>query len=178
MSLLNADGNPMRYNNLGGTGLMVSEVSFGTMTFSDVDKAATGALSPPHPSATHPPVTARRRAGTGVGHRAETAYEMLEACYKGGVNFFDCAEGYGYAGAAERVLGEAVAAGLEKGTWDRMDLVISTKLHNGGRGDRDSINSIGLSRKHLFEGMQASLERLQLDYVRLPLPPKPPTIRC
>ena len=58
--------------------------------------------------------------------------------------------------------------GLEKGTWDRMDLVISTKLHNGGRGDRDSINSIGLSRKHLYEGMKASLERLQLDYVRLP----------
>ena len=58
--------------------------------------------------------------------------------------------------------------------WDRMDLVVSTKLHNGGRGDRDSINSIGLSRKHLFEGMKASLERLQLDYVRLP-PPHPTT---
>eukprot|EP01045_Picozoa_sp_COSAG04_P025138 COSAG04_NODE_3247_length_3009_cov_2.747423_4_plen_61_part_00 len=54
MSLLNADGNPMRYNNLGGTGLMVSEVSFGTMTFSDVDKAATGALSPPHPTSLAP----------------------------------------------------------------------------------------------------------------------------
>ena len=90
---------------------------------------------------------------------------MLEACYKGGVNFFDCAEGYGYAGAAERVLGEAVQMGFQKGTFDRMDLVISTKLHNGGRGDRDSINSIGLSRKHLFEGLQASLERLQLEYV-------------
>ena len=41
----------------------------------------------------------------------------------GGVNFFDCAEGYGYAGAAERVLGEALQIGLQKGTWDRMDLV-------------------------------------------------------
>ena len=71
MSLLNVDGNPMRYNNLGDSGLMVSEVSFGTMTFSDVDKAATG---------------------TGKGMRAEAAYGMLEACYKGGVNFFDCAE--------------------------------------------------------------------------------------
>jgi aryl-alcohol dehydrogenase-like predicted oxidoreductase len=45
------------------------------------------------------------------------------------------------------------------------DLVISTKLHNGGRGDRDTINSIGLSRKHLVEGMKASLARLQLDHV-------------
>ena len=99
MSLLNADGNPMRFNNLGDSGLMVSEISFGTMTFSDVDRAATG---------------------TGEGAKAEQAYEILETCYKGGVNFFDCAEGYGYAGAAERVLGEAIQIGLKKGTWDRM----------------------------------------------------------
>jgi aryl-alcohol dehydrogenase-like predicted oxidoreductase len=120
------------------------------MTFSDVDKAATG---------------------TGEGAKADEAYEILETCYKGGVNFFDCAEGYGYAGAAERVLGEAIQIGLKKGTWDRMDLVVSTKLHNGGRGDRDTVNSIGLSRKHLVEGMKASLARLQLDYVDLVRPP-------
>jgi voltage-dependent potassium channel beta subunit len=147
MSLLNADGNPMRYNNLGESGLMVSEVSFGTMTFSDVDQAATG---------------------NGIGiSSSEDAFIMMEACFRGGINFFDCAEGYGYAGAAERVLGDAIQLGLARGTWDRMDLVISTKLHNGGRGDRDSINSIGLSRKHLVEGMKASLARLQLDYVDL-----------
>jgi hypothetical protein len=129
MSLLNIDGNPMRFNNLGDSGLMVSEISFGTvssrpcahrltrlsslvlvclltlgvvmrqMTFSDVDKAATG---------------------TGEGAKADDAYQILETCYKGGVNFFDCAEGYGYAGAAERVLGEAIQIGLKKGTWDRM----------------------------------------------------------
>ena len=69
------------------------------MTFSDVDKAATG---------------------TGEGAKADEAYQILETCYKGGVNFFDCAEGYGYAGAAERVLGEAIQIGLKKGTWDRM----------------------------------------------------------
>ena len=44
-----------------GTGLMVSEISFGTMTFSDVDKAATG---------------------SGRGDSGEAAYAMLEACYK------------------------------------------------------------------------------------------------
>ena len=48
-----------------------------------------------------------------------------------------------------------------------MDLVISTKLSGGGRGARDSINSVGLSRKHLVEGMRASLDRLGLEYVDL-----------
>ena len=67
------------------------------------------------------------------------------------------------------MLGDAISIGLAKGTWDREDLVVSTKIHGGGRGDRDTINSIGLSRKHLFEGLQASLERLQLEYVDVSL---------
>ena len=81
--------------------------------------------------------------------------------------FFDCAEGYGGAGASERVLGGCIQKGMERGLWERMDLVISTKLYGGGRAKRDTINSIGLSRKHLYEGMVASLKRLQLDYVDL-----------
>jgi len=85
--------------------------------------------------------------------------------WQGGINFIDCAEVYGGGGSSERVLGDAISIGLAKGTWDREDLVVSTKIHGGGRGDRDTINSIGLSRKHLFEGLQASLERLQLEYV-------------
>ena len=91
MSLLNADGNPMRYNSLGSTGLMVSELSFGVMSMFEFAD----------------------------GHSAATAYEVMEACYRGGCNFFDCAEAYGDAGAVERVLGEAVRMGLQRGTWDR-----------------------------------------------------------
>ena len=64
-------------------------------------------------------------------------------------------------------MGEAVKIGIEKGEWARMDFVISTKLMWGGRGTMDTVNSIGLSRKHLVEGMHASLERMQLDYVDL-----------
>ena len=60
--------------------------------------------------------------------RGEEAYELLAAAYKGGVNFFDCAEGYGGAGASERVLGECIQTGLERGLWERMDLVVSTKV--------------------------------------------------
>ena len=89
--------------------------------------------------------------------------------WQGGINFIDCAEVYGGGGSSERVLGDAISIGLAKGTWDREDLVVSTKIHGGGRGDRDTINSIGLSRKHLFEGLQASLERLQLEYVDVSL---------
>lgn len=45
--------------------------------------------------------------------------------------------------------------------WKRSDLVISTKIFNGGSGPND----VGLSRKHLIEGTLASLRRLQMDYV-------------
>jgi hypothetical protein len=145
MSLLNADGNPMRYNPLGATGLMVSELSFGIMSLFEMDD----------------------------DHAVESSYEMLQRCYRGGVNLFDCAESYGDAGSVERVLGEVIRLGISKGTWGREDLVITTKLGGGGRGDLDSLNSVGLSRKHLVEGMRASLARLQLDYVDLVLAHRP-----
>ncbi|KAJ3051891.1 Glycosyltransferase-like KOBITO 1, partial [Quaeritorhiza haematococci] len=47
--------------------------------------------------------------------------------------------------------------------WKRSSLVISTKIYWGGRGPNDK----GLSRKHIIEGLNASLKRLQLDYVDL-----------
>ena len=91
-----------------------------------------------------------------------------------GVNFFDNAEmygettrGWGRGGESEVIMGQAVQIGLGEGEWERMDLVISTKLMFGGRGSRDTVNSVGLSRKHLVEGMHASLKRTQLDYFDL-----------
>lgn len=50
----------------------------------------------------------------------------------------------------------------------REDIVISTKLFFGSEGfflGQKSPNSIGLSRKHIIEGIKASLKRLQMDYV-------------
>ena len=58
---------------------------------------------------------------------------------------------------------EALQALFNEGEVRRADLVISTKLFDGG----DGINDRGLSRKHLVEGMQASLRRMNLDYVDL-----------
>jgi len=88
----------------------------------------------------------------------ETALECMTAAHDAGVNFFDNAEAYAH-GNAETVMGNV----LKKVGWKRSGLVISTKLFWGGR----TPNQTGLSRKHIIEGTQASLARLQLDYVDL-----------
>lgn len=88
----------------------------------------------------------------------ETAYNCMQAAYEAGVNFFDNAEAYAH-GNAETVMGNVV----RKAGWKRSDLVISTKIFWGGRGPNDR----GLSRKHLVEGVRASLGRLQMEYVDL-----------
>ncbi|OZJ03817.1 hypothetical protein BZG36_03817 [Bifiguratus adelaidae] len=84
------------------------------------------------------------------------AHECMKAAYEAGINFFDTAEGY-EAGESEKVMGAAI----KKFGWKRKDLVISTKIYWGGNGPNDR----GLSRKHLIEGLNNSLERLGLDYV-------------
>lgn len=88
----------------------------------------------------------------------EIAYQCMTAAYDAGVNFFDNAEVYAD-GQAEIVMGNVI----KKAGWKRPDLVISTKIFWGGDGPNDS----GLSRKHIIEGTDAALERLQMDYVDL-----------
>ena len=88
----------------------------------------------------------------------EVAFECMTAAYENGVNFFDNAEAYA-GGNAEIVMGKV----LKKIGWKRSEVIVSTKIFWGGDGPNDS----GLSRKHLIEGIHASLARLQLDYVDL-----------
>ncbi|TYZ58592.1 hypothetical protein PybrP1_011421 [[Pythium] brassicae (nom. inval.)] len=57
----------------------------------------------------------------------DEVYAIMVRAFERGVNFFDNAECYGD-GAAERVLGEAVARGVVQGVWAREDLVLSTKI--------------------------------------------------
>ncbi|KAG2502296.1 hypothetical protein JM16_009790, partial [Phytophthora kernoviae] len=92
-------------------------------------------------------------------------YEMVKMAYQHGVNFFDTAEIYGN-GQAEELLGGAIKKGIAEGIWSREDLVISTKEFNGYKGFTDGgPNDQGNSRKHIVEGLKASLKRLDLDYV-------------
>jgi voltage-dependent potassium channel beta subunit len=88
----------------------------------------------------------------------QTARECMAAAYDAGVNFFDNAEGYA-SGNAETVMGNVIK---EMG-WRRESLVISTKIFWGGDGPNDT----GLSHKHVIEGVNNALKRLQLDYVDL-----------
>jgi voltage-dependent potassium channel beta subunit len=94
--------------------------------------------------------------GEQVGEKI--AQECMQAAYEGGVNFFDTAEGYAD-GKAENIVGHV----LKKMGWQRKDLVISTKIYWGGRGPNDR----SLSYKHIVEGVNNSLKRLQLEYVDL-----------
>ncbi len=88
----------------------------------------------------------------------DVAFECMKLAYDAGINFFDNAEAYAH-GKAETTMGKVI----KKAGWKRKDLVISTKIFWGGKGPNDR----GLSRKHIFEGLNASLQRLQMDYVDL-----------
>lgn len=88
----------------------------------------------------------------------DIAFQCMKEAYDAGVNFFDNAEVYAN-GQSEILMGKV----LEKTGWKRSDLVLSTKIFWGGEGPNDK----GLSRKHLIEGTNAALKRLQTDYVDL-----------
>lgn len=88
----------------------------------------------------------------------DVAYESMKTAYDAGVNFFDNAEAYA-GGESEVMMGNII----QKAGWKRTDLVLSTKIFWGGEGPNDQ----GLSFKHIKEGTEAALKRLQTDYVDL-----------
>ena len=84
---------------------------------------------------------------------AETT-RMLDICAEAGVTLIDTADMYSF-GGAEEILGEALAG-------RRQQFAIVTKVFmRVGQGPHD----VGLSRKHIVEGCEASLRRLRTDYV-------------
>jgi len=138
----------MRYRKLGRTGLAVSEICLGTMTFGgDGFWKVIGALE------------------------LEASTKLVKAAFDKGVTFIDTADIYSN-GLSETVLGGAIK------DLPRDELVIATKVFGrmGAYGGADtpeaqrrakSANLWGLGRKHIFEAIDASLERLQLDYIDL-----------
>jgi len=88
----------------------------------------------------------------------DAAAEIMAAAYDLGVNFFDNAEAYAN-GKSEEVMGAA----LKKLGWRRGSYLVTTKIYWGlyqGVNEKNTLN-----RKRLIEGINGSLERLDLDYV-------------
>jgi aryl-alcohol dehydrogenase-like predicted oxidoreductase len=115
----------VEYRRLGGTGLMVSELCLGCMTF-----------------------------GRELGE--EGSKEIVERFLEAGGNFIDTADVYAK-GASEEITGRAIRGVRE-------DVVLATKVRFPmGEGSND----VGLSRKHVVAGCEASLRRLGTDYIDL-----------
>jgi aryl-alcohol dehydrogenase (NADP+) len=123
----------MEYVNLGRTGLKVSRICLGAMTYGT--------------SKWRPWVLDEAASRPFIGRALEQ-----------GVNFFDTADMYSR-GVSEQVLGRAL-----KELAPRDQVVIATKAFYPVT---DGPNNRGLSRKHLFDAIDASLERLGVDYVDL-----------
>ncbi len=129
----------MRYNQLGNTGLFVSEICLGTMTFSEAGSGTTW------------------DAIAGVNQKA--ADQIVERSLAAGVNFIDTADVYWF-GESERLLGQA----LKNLDVPRKDVVLATKVY-GVMGDKP--NDRGASRGHIMDSVEASLKRLQTDHIDL-----------
>jgi aryl-alcohol dehydrogenase-like predicted oxidoreductase len=128
----------MRYRLLGRTGLYVSELCMGTMTFG----GASGMW----------------KLIGGLAQDSSTA--LVKQAFDAGVNFFDTANVYGF-GDAETITGQAIKQlGLP-----RDELVIATKAY--GVMKENVVNAGGQSRYHLMHQLDASLKRLQLDHIDL-----------
>lgn len=83
---------------------------------------------------------------------------LLELAYSTGINFFDTAEIYNN-GRSETALGKE----LKELSWPRENYLLSSKVFWGTGSKRP--NTYGLSRKHIIEACNASLKRLQVDYL-------------
>ncbi len=115
----------MNYSFLGKTGVKVSTLCFGTMSFG------------------------------GIADEAESL-KMFNKCRDAGINFFDCANVY-EGGKSEEILGKLIKD-------CRDEVVITSKVYfNKGEG----MNAGGASRYHIVRAVDASLKRLNTDYIDL-----------
>jgi aryl-alcohol dehydrogenase-like predicted oxidoreductase len=128
----------MRYHTLGGTGLLVSELCLGTMTFGGTN----GGI------------------WTAIGQLEQQAADAIVArSLDAGINFIDTANVYSN-GLSEEITGKAIVNSGRK----RSDVVLATKF-NGSTGQGP--NDRGSSRGHIMDSVKASLKRLGTDYIDL-----------
>jgi aryl-alcohol dehydrogenase-like predicted oxidoreductase len=127
----------MQYKTLGNTGLLVSNLCFGTMTFSG-----------------------REGVWKAIGSVTQAgADELIKASIEAGINFFDTADVYSD-GESEKILGQS----LRNLNIARKDVVIATKVFGRVGPGR---NDVGASRGHIMDAVDASLRRLQMDHIDL-----------
>ncbi|MGI4813276.1 MAG: aldo/keto reductase [Janthinobacterium lividum] len=128
----------MRYKKFGNTGLFVSELCLGTMTFGG-DAGIWGQIG---------------------NLQQEDANKLVGRALEAGINFIDTADVYSE-GRSEIITGQA----LKDLHVAREDVVVATKIL--GETGTNGVNSRGASRYHIIDGVKASLKRLQLDHVDL-----------
>ena len=126
----------MKYNLLGNTGLKVSELCMGTMTF-----GGKGRFAP-------------------IGNLQQDAVDtLMKRALDAGINFIDTANVYSE-GLSEELTGQSIRnLGI-----NRDDIILATKVR-GKMGDKP--NDAGLTRKHIMQQIEASLKRLNTDYIDL-----------
>jgi len=128
----------MRYKKLGNTGLFVSELCLGTMTFGGQEDmwGKIGQL------------------------QQAQAEELVGRALDAGINFIDTADVYS-GGRSEAITGQA----LKNLKVPRENVVVATKVF--GETGTAGVNSRGSSRFHIIQSVKASLKRLQLDHIDL-----------
>ncbi len=115
----------MNYTTVGNTGIKVSELCFGAMSFGgDADE--------------------------------KTSQALFDRVTDAGINFFDTADMY-VNGESERILGKLIAG-------KRNQYVLSSKVYFPASEDA-GLNDSGLSRRHIMQGIEGSLRRLNTDYL-------------
>ncbi len=122
----------MQYRSLGRTGVQVSVISLGTMTFGE--------------------------SNWNIGTSDETSKEIFLEAVHLGINFFDTANVYGH-GNSEKTLGSFITPSI------RNKILIATKGH--GKMEEDNCNSWGNTRRNIIESCEASLKRLNTDWIDL-----------
>jgi len=134
----------LQYVNLGRSGLKVSRLCLGVMSYGDASKGWNPWILPP-----------------------DQGMAFMRQALELGINFFDVADVYA-GGSSEEFLGEAVRT-----LGRREEVVIATKVggHVGAKTTAEVQSgwptTYGLSRKHIFDAVDASLRRLQTDYIDL-----------
>jgi len=128
----------MHHRNLGNSGVKVSPLCLGAMTFGEADEQ----------SFMH-----------GVGATESTSLAIMDRALEAGINFIDTADVYGQDGLSERVLGRWLK---DRGVRDQIVLATKFRFRMG-----DGANDAGASRYHIVRAVEASLRRLNTERIDL-----------